>query len=105
MSQATDDTIKDSEEKVQAVFFLLHWPVDEGMCMVPEIDRTTADVQWYQCHDWGHIALNCPNSAPNAAPISSSFIMQRMWFTQDEKATKIERSWILLDTFSTNSTS
>ena len=58
------------------------------MCIVPGIDGTTSDKQCYQCHELGHIAPNCPNAASN----SSNFIIQRMYFTQDGKATGIERS-------------
>ena len=60
------------------------------VCVVPITDGTTPDVQSYACHEWGHIAPNCSNTAT----ISSSFIMQRMQFIQDRKETGIERSWI-----------
>ena len=68
--------------------------------MVPGRDGTTLDVQCYRCRGWGQIAPNCPN----ATTMGSNFSMQRMQFAQNSESTGIERSWILLDTCSTNST-
>ena len=69
--------------------------------MVPGVDGTTMDLRCFRCQEWGHIAPNCPN----ATQIGSNFLMQRMQFTQNGQSAGIERSWILLDTCSTNSTS
>ena len=73
--------------------------VPEGVQLVPGRDGTTLDLQCYRCQDWGHISPNCPLTT------GSSFLMQRLQLTQDGNWTGIERSWILLDTCSTNSTS
>ena len=70
------------------------------MALVPGVDGTTVDLQCYKCERWGHISPNCPN-----ANSGSNFLMQRLQFTQDGNAESIPRSWVLLDTCSTNSTS
>ena len=75
--------------------------VPEGTRMVPGADGTTLDLQCYRCQEWGHISPNCQN----APPIGNNLLMQRMQFTQGGESTGIEKSWVLLDTCSTNSTS
>ena len=59
--------------------------VPEGTVMVPGTDESTMAVQWYACKQWGHIAPNCPRAQ------SSSFLMQRMQFSQADCHTGIER--------------
>ena len=69
--------------------------------MVPGLDGTTLDLQCYKCFGWGYIALNCPV----ANPVGNQLVMKRLQLTQDGVCTDIPRSWILLDTCSSNSTS
>ena len=74
-------------------------PVPEGVQMTPGVDGITMDVQCYKCSGWGHIAPSCPVTKP----VGSQHLMKRMQLTQD--GADIPRSWILLDTCSSNSTS
>ena len=85
-------------------------PVPEGATMVPGVDGTVKDVKCYKCQEWGHFSPNCPNPAKGR----SSFLMQRMQLTQmqftqsneydNDEYELISRSWVLLDTCSTDST-
>ena len=76
-------------------------PVPEGVQLVPGLDGATLDLQCFKCNGWGHIAPNCPV----VNPATNNQLCQRLQLTQDGECAEIPRSWVLLDTCSSNCTS
>ena len=75
--------------------------VPGGVQMTPGLDGITLDLQCYKSFGWKHTALNCHV----ANPVGIQLVMKRLQLTQDGVCADIPRSWILLDTCSSNNTS
>ena len=73
-----------------------------GTVLVPGVDGRQSNVQCFHCQNWGHYADNCPRRANGSGSSGTALIQVGIGFHQSQNEYSIPRSWLLLDSCSTD---